>query len=181
MSLDFSKTTVLEAEEQSILPGWDLARPEWGQPGSVSIRHILLVIDESLLTEQALEMTAYLAILSGAQVSVVQAYRPGAKSAFGAYFLANAGLRNPGQARTFVRQAASRLRSMGVQQVHPRAIPDSAPDAVLQYARRTSADLIIVGEPRRRSWLGKFFSGGCLDLIRRANIPVLVAHQKPGE
>lgn len=175
MNLDFSKTTVFEAKEQSILSGWELARPELAQPGLVSIQHILLVIDESLLTERALEMTAYLAILSGAQVSVVQAYQPGAKSAFGAYFLANAGSRDPEQARTFVRQAASRLRSLGVQQVHPRAIPDPAPDAVLQYARRTSADLIIVGEPRRRSWLGKFFSGGCPDWIRQANKPVLIA------
>jgi nucleotide-binding universal stress UspA family protein len=138
-------------------------------------RHILVPIDGSDCSLEALDVAARFAREQQARLTVCTVVDPAkaAAMAFGEASMAAAcldALDEDGKA--LVQDAAGRVHVIWPSDV---AVLDGAPvETIVDYAHKTGADLIIIGS-HGRSGLSRLFLGSVAEgVIRAAGIPVMV-------
>lgn len=83
------------------------------------------------------------------------------------------------EARRLVREATHRALEAGVK-AHGSVASGAAAFELLNYAKRTGADLIVMGT-HGRSGIAHFLMGSVAEtVLRESSIPVLVVHEPPG-
>lgn len=138
-------------------------------------KHILVPIDGSDCSLQALEVGAKFAREQQARLTVCTVVDPAkaAAMAFGEASMAAACLDAlDEEGKALVHDAAGRTQVIWPSEV---AVLDGAPvDSIVDYARQSQADLIIIGS-HGRSGLQRLFLGSVAEgVIRNASIPVMV-------
>lgn len=143
-------------------------------------KHILVPIDGSDCSLHALEVAAAFAREQQARLSVCTVVDPAkaAAMAFGEASMAAACLDAlDDEGKTLVQDAASRVQAIWPADV---TVLDGAPvDSIVDYAKQSSADLIVIGS-HGRTGLPRLFLGSVAEgVIRNAAAPVLVVRQLP--
>jgi nucleotide-binding universal stress UspA family protein len=150
-------------------------------------KHILVPVDGSDCSLYALDMAASFAREQQARLSICTVVDPAkaAAMAFGEAAMSAACMNAlDDEGKVLVQDAAARIRATWVADVE---VLDGAPvDSIVEYARETSVDLIIVGS-HGRSGLSRLVLGSVAEgVIRNAASPVMVvrhvaAHHSAGD
>jgi len=144
-----------------------------GVPGThgVSLRVILAATDLSARSDRALRRAALLAEARHARLVVLHAVdddQPHSMAALGQE-----------EAIRLLHQQLAGLPEMGAAQPQPLVELGDAHQVVLHVAEAHGADLIVMGEHRRRP-VRDWFAGTTVErVIRRGRRPVLAVHQPP--
>lgn len=143
-------------------------------------KQILVPIDGSDCSLHALELAAAFAKEQQARLNVCTVVDPAkaAAMAFGEASMAAACLDAlDDEGKALVEEAAARVRPMWPADV---TVLDGAPvDSIVQYARESGADLIVIGS-HGRSGLPRLFLGSVAEgVIRNATAPVMVVRAVP--
>lgn len=138
-------------------------------------KHILVPIDGSDCSLQALEVAAKFAREQQARLTICTVVDPAkaAAMAFGEASMAAACLDAlDEEGKALVQDAAGRTQVIWPSDV---AVLDGAPvDTIVDYARESGADLVIIGS-HGRSGLQRLFLGSVAEgVVRSASMPVLV-------
>lgn len=138
-------------------------------------KHILVPIDGSDCSLQALEVAARFAREQQARLTICTVVDPAkaAAMAFGEASMAAACLDAlDEEGKALVQDAAGRVQIIWPSEV---AVLDGAPvDTIVDYARQADADLVIIGS-HGRSGLQRLFLGSVAEgVIRNAAMPVMV-------
>jgi nucleotide-binding universal stress UspA family protein len=141
-------------------------------------KHILVPIDGSDCSLQALEVAAKFAGEQQARLTICTVVDPAkaAAMAFGEAAMAAACLDAlDEEGRMLVRDAATRVQSVYSAET---AVLDGAPvDSIVEYARQCHADLLVIGS-HGRSGLHRLFLGSVAEgVVRNVSVPVLVVRQ----
>ena len=139
-------------------------------------KHIVVPIDGSDFSLQAVDLAASLAKEQGAKCTVftVVDIIPAAALAAATPDLVNAWLKTlEDQAQLAVDAAVGRMRTAGVE-ANAEVAKGFPPDIVLEVAARHRADLIVMGS-HGRSGLRRLFLGSVAESVLRSSpIPVLI-------
>jgi nucleotide-binding universal stress UspA family protein len=138
-------------------------------------KHILVPIDGSDCSLQALEVAAKFAGEQQARLTICTVVDPAkaAAMAFGEASMAAACLDAlDEEGKALVGDAAGRVKVIWPSEV---AVLDGAPvDTIVDYARESEADLVIIGS-HGRSGIQRLFLGSVAEgVIRNASMPVMV-------
>jgi len=135
-----------------------------------NIKTIVLGYDGSSGASRALDLVSTLARKHGARVVVVNAYEMKSPDTDGYRWGA---VRDA--ARDTAQEAVARLEAAGVA-AEPQISDGAAGDVLLRVAESQDADLIVVGR-RGQGLLAELLLGSTSEyVVRRAKVPVLVAH-----
>ena len=141
-------------------------------------KHIIVPIDGSDFSLQAVDLAASLAKEQGAACTVVTVVDlvPAAALAAATPDLVNAWLKTlQEQAQSAVDSAVARVRAAGVE-ANAEVLKGFPPDLILQVAKQHRADLIVMGS-HGRSGLRRLFVGSIAEsVVRCSPIPVLIVH-----
>lgn len=139
-------------------------------------KHIIVPIDGSDFSLQAVDLAASLAKEQGADCTVftVVDIIPAASLAAATPDLVNAWLKTlDEQAQIAVNAAVGRMRVKGVE-ANAEVAKGFAPDVILEVAARHRGDLIVMGS-HGRSGLRRLFLGSVAESVLRSSpIPVLI-------
>jgi len=139
-------------------------------------KHIIVPIDGSDFSLQAVDLAASLAKEQGATCTVftVVDIVPAAALAAATPDLVSAWLKTlDEQAQVAVNEAVNRMRSAGVE-ANAEVARGYAPDAILQVAKQHAGDVIVMGS-HGRSGLRRLFLGSVAEtVLRSAPMPVLI-------
>ena len=134
------------------------------------IKTIVLGYDGSEGADQAVRLASAVARENNARIFVVTAFH-------GVYVdgLGEKASREIGTAQETAREVVLKLRAAGIQS-EPEALEGPAGDALLRIAEARDADLIVVGRRGHGLVAGLLLGSTSENVVRRANVPVLVAH-----
>jgi nucleotide-binding universal stress UspA family protein len=143
-------------------------------------KQILVPVDGSDCSLHALDVAAAFAREQQARLSVVTVVDPAkaAAMAFGEASMAAACMDAlDDEGKTLVEDAVARVRATWTADV---AVLDGAPiDSIVEHARGTGADLIIIGS-HGRSGLSRLVLGSVAEgVIRHSTVPVMVVRHVP--
>jgi nucleotide-binding universal stress UspA family protein len=141
------------------------------------LRHVLVPLDGSGLSERVLEPAVALGSLTGADHTLLHVASPGIDHSvgYGVRSRRPSDDRRRAEAWKYLRRVADRLGG-GTLVVHPRVVLDERPiaRAILHHARSHNADLIALAT-RRLGGPSRLFRGSIADrVVRGASVPVLV-------
>jgi nucleotide-binding universal stress UspA family protein len=146
--------------------------------GDPLVRHVLVPLDGSELSEQVLEPALALGALTGADHTLLRVIPSVTDYSLG---YSGAGSRRPladrqkAGAWSYLRRVADRQGGPTLR-VQPRVVLDEQPAAraILNYAQTQDADLIALAT-QGRGGLARLFRGSVADrVVRGASVPVLV-------
>jgi nucleotide-binding universal stress UspA family protein len=123
------------------------------------MKRIVIATDGSAGAREALETGLSLARKSGAVATLVYVRSLGSE---------------PGQARTVLGEAAALAEQAGVE-FETEILEGNPAGRVAEIARLRDADLIVVGSRGRGAFAGAFLGSVSVELVHRADRPVLVA------
>jgi len=165
-----------------------LVRPQEGAADLASdpvLKHILIPLDRSTLSEQVLEPALALGSLMQADYTLLHVYGLSTDPALDPMSYPLAGGTGPSLERmqtdteAYVAQVAERLKGKGVQVQTQVAQGRHPASAILDAAQNLGVDLIAL-ETHGRRGLTRLLLGSVADkVIRGASVPVLV-HRSPG-
>jgi nucleotide-binding universal stress UspA family protein len=134
------------------------------------IKTIVLGYDGSEGADKAVELASTLARQNGARILVVNAYKVEIPDTDGYRWG-----ESKDEARDLAQEAVGRLQAAGVE-AEPEVLDGPAEDALLQAAESHDADLIVVGRRGHGLIAGLLLGSTSEYVVRRAKVPVLVAH-----
>jgi nucleotide-binding universal stress UspA family protein len=139
-------------------------------------KHIILPIDGSDFSLQAVDLAASLAKEQGSSCTVLTVVDivPAAALAAATPDLVNAWLKTlDEQAHVAVNEAVDRMRAAGIE-ANAEVAKGSPADAIVEMAKRQAGDLIVMGS-HGRSGLRRLFLGSVAEsVLRSAPMPVLI-------
>lgn len=137
------------------------------------IEHILLGTDGSSPAKHATEFAASLALRFRAKVTVLHAFTP-VPAFLGEPNFSRALYETLDEAEHIVKEAADRLRELGVADVETEVIEGPAANAILGVAETRKPSMIVVGHRGISTWQGILMGSVSHSVTQRAECPVLV-------
>ncbi len=136
-----------------------------------SIGTILLAYDDSQGARAAARLATSLARKNGARIVVVTAFH----WSYSLDAMGGQAKREAEEAETLVSRAVDDLKTMGIEATAD-VLEGQAGEAILRSAETNKADLIVVGR-RGHGLTASLLLGSVSEyVVRRAKVPVLVAH-----
>ena len=133
------------------------------------IKTIVLGYDGSEGADQAARLASAVARHNDARIVVCTAF-PASANPMGE----KAGEKSV-EAHAMAQELVLKLKTVGIK-AEPDALEGHAPEALLRAAEANDADLIVVGRRGHGLTAGLLLGSTSEDVVRRAKVPVLVAH-----
>ena len=134
------------------------------------IKTIVLGYDGSEGADRAFRLASAVARQNNARIFVVTAFHGDHVDGLG-----EKASREIGTAQDTARELVLKLRAAGIE-AEPEALEGPAGDALLRVAETRDADLVVVGRRGHGLVAGLLLGSTSEYVVRRAKVPVLVAH-----
>jgi nucleotide-binding universal stress UspA family protein len=138
--------------------------------GLTGPRHILVAVDGTPASDQAVVEAGDIAIAFGAAVLVIHAQRVTAAGGW-------AMVEPDEDARAIVRDAAAALEARGVRVTVETSLTASVAECIASTARRAGSDLVVLGSRRPTDVGGLLLGSTAHEVIHRMHCPVLLARR----
>jgi nucleotide-binding universal stress UspA family protein len=135
------------------------------------IQTILLATDGSMSAERALQYAASLARNYRTRMIVVHAFLPGSGQG---NQTPNSIYETRDQAIALVRQAANRLKELGISEVETVVVPGPAVNVIIGAVETHHPDILVVGARGQSLWPGTQMGSISMAVTQRVECPVLV-------
>jgi nucleotide-binding universal stress UspA family protein len=152
-------------------------------PTAINLKHILVPVDFSPLSQKALLYAARLAQQFNAELTLFHAVEPEIPPAFDGYMIAPPPISNgatangAGRMKTWVSSA----RDAGVERVGSTIRPGLAAFEIVDAAKKLNVDLIVIATHGYTGWKHFAIGSTAERVVRAAPCPVLVVREKEHE